>query len=604
MRRPQRAGALLLALTLAATLLAGCAAPWPFPQPTPDPKQPDSQQIFRPEEYGPAGGDLVTMDPALISFQTDYDMAQLLFPGLVTLDGHNQPVDWAAQSHEVSADGLTYTFHLRTGMTWSDGTPIEASTFAYSINRALDPCTGSYNAYYLDVIKGAQAFHAGACPVGALQSPITLIGASLLAPDPLTLQILLGRPAGYFLSALTYPASWAVPQALVERYTRPAVAQPTYPYAAHTTSTWIEHLADNGGFGGNLYRLTRWDHAGHLDLERNERFWGSKPVLRRVDYTLYKTVDAGWTDFTAGSNDVSQVPILDARANPAVEVARTLKGVTLQQTFALSVAFLRINWHAAPFDDVRVREAFSLAIDREIIAHGPYHDMVQPSIHLVPEGIDSYYPALADAAGRIGAAALTADLNTARRLAGAYAAEKCGGDYSACPPITWSFVGAGVTISRATSLLLAQWNAAFPGWRIALFDRCHVQICQIPPIQLSSSGWLADYPDPQQFISSSWTTHSPYNTTELFTFDSRLSAPDVTLPQVDALCAQADAMQDQASRVPLYQQAEQLLITQGAAIPLYQNKATYAVRSHVVGWRVAPIGLTPLSVWQQVYIRR
>src|SRR4051794_6130677 len=103
-------------------LLAGCAAPWPFPQPTPDPTLPDTQQILRPQEIGPASGDLETLDPALIEFQTDYDNAQLVFPGLITLDEHGKPVDWAAASHEVSADGLTYTFHLRTGMTWSDGT--------------------------------------------------------------------------------------------------------------------------------------------------------------------------------------------------------------------------------------------------------------------------------------------------------------------------------------------------------------------------------------------------------------------------------------------------------------------------------------------------
>ena len=69
-------------------------------------------------------------------------MAQLIFPQLVTLDEKQQPVDWAAESHEISADGLTYTFHLHKGMAWADGTPIDATTFAYSINRTLDPCTG------------------------------------------------------------------------------------------------------------------------------------------------------------------------------------------------------------------------------------------------------------------------------------------------------------------------------------------------------------------------------------------------------------------------------------------------------------------------------
>jgi oligopeptide transport system substrate-binding protein len=90
-------------------LLAGCALAWPFPQPTPDPKLPDAQQIFRPLEIGPNAGDLATLDPALINFAVDEDKAQLLFPGLVTLDEQQRVIDWAAASHEISSDGLTYS---------------------------------------------------------------------------------------------------------------------------------------------------------------------------------------------------------------------------------------------------------------------------------------------------------------------------------------------------------------------------------------------------------------------------------------------------------------------------------------------------------------
>jgi ABC-type transport system substrate-binding protein len=115
-------------LTLAALLLtqlAGCGLPFPFPQPTPNPKLPDSEQIFRPLDVGPASGDLESLDPALIEFTLDQNVGQLIFPQLVTLDEQSKPVDWAAQSHGASPDGLTYTFHLRKGMTWSDGTPID-----------------------------------------------------------------------------------------------------------------------------------------------------------------------------------------------------------------------------------------------------------------------------------------------------------------------------------------------------------------------------------------------------------------------------------------------------------------------------------------------
>jgi len=137
--------------------LAGCGLPWPFPQPTPDPKLPDAQQIFRPLDSGPNAGEVDSLDPGQMQFGFDYGMAQLIFPQLVTLDEKQQPVDWAAESHTISADGLTYTFHLHKGMVWADGTPIDATTFAYSINRTLDPCTESPVAYYLYELAGAEA---------------------------------------------------------------------------------------------------------------------------------------------------------------------------------------------------------------------------------------------------------------------------------------------------------------------------------------------------------------------------------------------------------------------------------------------------------------
>jgi len=585
MRRPARARSLTIVCALLVTLLSGCAAPWPFPQPTADPKLPDAQQIFRPLEIGPNAGDLATLDPALINFGVDYDKAQLLFPGLVTLDEHQRVIDWAAERHEVSGDGLTYTFHLRRGMAWSDGTPIEASTFAYSINRSLDPCTGADYASYLYLIQGAEAFNTSACSLGALNSATTLIGTSLLVPDPLTVQIKLVHPAGYFLSVFTYPTSWAVPQWLVERYTQPA----TDTNNAHpvVTSTWTEHLADNGAFGGNLYRLVRWDQSSHLEFERNERFWGKRPLLQRIKYSLYKDNVAAWSAFASGAGDVVTTP---PAAN--LNAARNLPGTTYHATPQLSFTFLRPNWRLAPFDDLRIREAFSLAIDRQRIAQEAYHNAVIPSIHLVPEGMTGYNDSLIDGVGRTGKDALTPDLATARALASAYAAEKCGGDFAACTPIALCFAGRE-SLARAVGIVIEEWASAFPGWRIYTTDACYrLQIFSPKTWQLTIGSWGAEYPDPQDFLSLLWSTQGELNRSY------------VNVAAADALCAQGDALGDQVARTRLYQQAEQLLVQQAAAIPLVQNTALYVVRSHVVNWRIASIGVTPLSVWQTTYIKR
>ena len=181
---------------------------------------------------------------------------------------------------------------------------------------------------------------------------------------------------------------------------------------------------------------------------------------------------------------------------------------------------------------------------------------------------------------------------TAHRLANAYAAEKCGGDFSKCAPVVFA-----VTQNRPTTALVAQamqkgWQDAFPGWSIELSStRCGYQTCT-RGFRLTNASWGADYPDPQDFISFLWTTSASYN---------RYSA---SILQVDQLCAQADSMRDLSARIPLYQQAEQLLITQGAAIPYAQPLQTYVVRPRVVNWRFASTLQVPFSIWQGTYLTR
>jgi peptide/nickel transport system substrate-binding protein/oligopeptide transport system substrate-binding protein len=325
---------------------------------------------------------------------------------------------------------------------------------------------------------------------------------------------------------------------------------------------------------------------GSLAFERNERFWGKKPLLRSIQYTLYKDVAVEWDDFMQGKGDVANFPAAQLTA------ARALKGATVFDTPALSLSYLAPNWTVAPFDDARVRQAFSLALDRNALGSESLRAFQHPTIHFVPEGIPGYNPDLTDAAGRRGKDALTPDLDVARRLASAYAAEKCAGDFAKCPPVTYTIPGGSSTQMDLAQAVVNQWRQAFPGWVILVGGYDNRQLKTRPEYQLVWDGWGADYPDPQDFLSLLWTIKALYNPRH------------VSVPQADALLAQADGMSDQSARIPLYQLAEQLLVNQAAAIPLYQALQNYAVRSHVVGWRIAPTLQTPLSVWQTAYIKR
>jgi ABC-type oligopeptide transport system substrate-binding subunit len=146
----------------------------------------------------------------------------------------------------------------------------------------------------------------------------------------------------------------------------------------------------------------------------------------------------------------------------------------------------------------------------------------------------------------------------------------------------------GSPIGKAVIAMEAQWRVAFPGWPVSDFARENRQVKEFGP---GTAQWYADYPDPHDVLSVLWTTNPHCNRYAL------------GIPQVDTLCSQADDMSELSARIPLYQQIEQLLVEQGAAIPYAQPVYTYAIRSRVVGWRMLSY-VTPLSVWQATYLTR
>ncbi|PWT77222.1 MAG: hypothetical protein C5B60_03065, partial [Chloroflexi bacterium] len=222
---------------------------------------PSSQQILH-YFLNPASPDIKTMDPAYTQDFYSGIPVSIVFPGLLELDANSQPQPFAAAAMPTFDPSTnTYTFKVRPGLRWTDGTPIDATTFAYSINRALSPCTGSTLTYYLFAIKDAAAFSTEKCAadgVSAIGKIPSLIGDSLHVPDNQTLVITLNAPAPYFLQALTYPITYAQPKQLIDKY---------------GNKDWTNHLTDNGGFGGSLFKVTLWNHTGKLDVVANPSYW-------------------------------------------------------------------------------------------------------------------------------------------------------------------------------------------------------------------------------------------------------------------------------------------------------------------------------------------
>jgi len=542
---------------------------------------PDFKQIFTPLDSGPgADGDVGTLDPALVATARDADKAQMIFPPLVTLDGDLSVIPWAATAlPDVSADGTTYTFHLHLNMRWSDGVPIDASTYAYALNRSLDSCTGAPAWGHLADLRGAPAFRARPCPAGAASQPASANltdgpAHSVVVADPLTLVLALDHPAAYFLAALTSPAALAQPEQLIERYGK----------------AWTGHLADGTGFGGNLFKVGNWTHGpsyigdhsnGRLGMTRNDAFsWrGAKPKLRGIDWMLYKDPATLWADYKAGKGDLGY-PTADGLAD-----ARAQLGYT--ETPALALRFLRVNWGAAPFDDLRVRRAFDLAFDRAALTHEVPGDAALPTYHMLVRGLPGYQDRLEDPAGRSGGAALAADVADARGYARSYADERCGGAFAGCPPVRLLVPAGSAAEAARGRFLVAAWRAAFPGWRIGVDapeERGGPSPLACP--QLCTDAWAAEYPDPHDALSPFVRTGAAYN------------RDGVSLPAADALLDRADVEPDRASRLGLYRRAEQAYVDQVARMPWGQAEQVYQVRPTITGVAIGADGRVALPTWQ------
>ena len=535
---------------------------------------PDSKQIFHNVITGVS--DIKGMDPALQTDLNSVSVIEMVWPNLVALNSKLEVTPWASTAApQVSADGLTYTFKIRPGLSFTDGEPIDASAFAYSINRAEDPCTASPAAYYLYVLKDATTFNGETCnkdgtysAATGQTSPVvkTLIGDSLIVQDAQTLVMNLQQPAAYFLEALSYPTADAVPQNLVKQY----------------GAKWIDHLADNGGMGGNLYKVTKWDHTGSLVLERNDKFWGTKPKLREIDFTIYKAVDTAYNAFRSGQGDIGFAPTSQYAA------AKTKPG--FHEVGQLWTDYYAMNWKDAPFDDVRVRQAFDLALDKQAIATDVLHGTVSPTNHIVPQGMPGYDTSLN---GPDGTPSVSGNAQKATQLATAYATEKCGGQMSKCPQVTLTISSGSQDTQNEAEAALQMWNKAMPGWpiKIATTDfNTLLNDLNAKTLQFWAIDWIADYPDPQDWLSLQFLPNSAYNSS------------NVSVPDANALMQKADKEQDQTQRMQDYNAAEQLLVTNVAWLPIDQVKTWWEIRPYVNNFSVDAGGLTTLDTWQSIYI--
>jgi oligopeptide transport system substrate-binding protein len=254
-----------------------------------------------------------------------------------------------------------------------------------------------------------------------------------------------------------------------------------------------------------------------------------------------------------------------------------------------------MNWKIAPFNDVRVRQAFEIALDKTSLANTVLHGAVQATNHIVPDGMPGYNPNLK---GPDNTQNLSGNTQLANQLATAYATDtKCGtsSDFSKCPAVTFTIPSGSVDSQNEAAAEQQMWAKAFPGWKITIssidFDTLLTNL-NAKTVQFWAIAWIEDYPDPQDWLTTNLACDSAYN------------SGNACDPTADTLMKTADANPDLQGRLVQYQQAEQILVTKVGWLPLDQATTWWEIRPWVVNFSVAAGGLTPLQTWQQIYIAK
>lgn len=479
------------------------------------------------------GADPITLDPACASDAGSAEYIVEIFSGLVSFDKELNTIPDIAERWDISDDGLTYTFHLRTNVLFHDNSRrATAEDFKFSMERALSPDTQStVGDVYLDDIVGAEEYGNGQAD--------EVTGIRVVNSDTLELQI--DEPSEVFLQKLTYPTAYVVDQREVGDSTC-------------FEGTWTQNPNGTGPF-----QLDEWDLGQSITLVPNPNFYlDPKPSLEKVTYIL-----AGGSAFTMYENDEVDITGVGVNNIESVRDPNNDLNAEYHTGPSLNVYYIGFNVNEPPFDDPDVRRAMNMAIDKEFLATEFLQELVDPATGILPPGIPGYNDGLEG---------LPFDPDAARDLL-----ESTGkADELDGKSILTS--GQGAAPSDLLQAVVALWEENL-GVTIEIEQEdfaLFLSDLDAGSFEMYSLGWIADYPDPQNFLdikfhSDSSNNESGYSSTE-----------------VDALLDEARAEPDDAARMALYQQAEEIIVDEAPWVPLYHGKSSYLVKPYVTGFEIPP----------------
>ena len=476
------------------------------------------------------GGSPTTLDPALVRDVVSADYMYEIYSGLVTLAADLSIVPDIAESWEVSSSGTTYTFSLREGAVFHDGTPVTSEDVRWSFERACGPDLSSpVAAAYLDDIIGCLDHMAGRAP--------TVSGVRTI--DPLTIELDIDAPKAYFLAKLTYPTAFVLDRRQVE-----------------SGPAWSRNPNGTGPF-----KLINFEPEEQLVLARHDEYFGPLAQLDEIIYDLRPI--AAVTRYENGELDAAPVGLHDLER--VRDPLNPLSHEVLQGEGDLGLQYIGMNTRRPPFDDVNVRRAFNLAIDKQRLADVVLRGAVRPVHTILPPGMPGFDPSLTPYIWDPAAARAALQASSYGGPDGLPQITLHTGQGGGGSPSVQAVVG---MIEDALDIDLVVEQSP---WE--LFQ----EEVSSGEYQAWFLGWSADYADPQDFLDVLFHSDSPLNHTR---YDS---------PESDRLLEEARVEQDTVARLALYNRAERTILDDAPWVPLYTGVDTWLVAPEVQGFSLPPV---------------
>jgi len=479
-----------------------------------------------------------TLDPALVQTEAEDFVTADLFTGLMTSDAAARPVPGIAERWETSPDGKVWTFHLRNAV-WSDGVPVTADDFIFAWRRLVDPKVAAPYAYLLYPVKNAEKVNAGKLPLTAL---------GVAAPDPHRLEVTLEHPAPYLLEMLTHMTTYPQPRHAIEAHgkdwTKPGI------------------MVCNGA-----YILREWVANDHITLIKNPSFYDAAHVA------IEKVIHYDTDDYAAALKRM-RAGELDTQDRYPPEQIDWIKA-NMPQAIApipeLSVEYLSLNIGRKPFDDIRVRRAVNLAVNREVVTGRvrrvgdvPAYNIIPPGIANFPRGnhLDFQHMPVPDRIRQAQDLMRQAGFGPDRRVRTTYKIRS-----------TTAGMYRAVAEAIQQMLTLIYIDAAILPTDFAIFTG----ETQQHDFDIAELGWLADFNDAQTYL-------------DLFRTGGGNNWGQYSNPAFDTLLARSEQEADVQRRGTILAEAEALLLKDQATVPLYFWASPYMAWPYVKGWVPNPSG--------------